>query len=121
MLILIVDDEVQVARSIERLLHRHGYDVRTARSGPEALRLLDGIDLLLTDIGMPGMSGLELVAEVKRLHPAVRCCVMSGDAGAEGMESASPLVDGRIGKPFTHQALLALVRGDGGLRDGAEP
>ena len=121
MLILIVDDEVQVARSIERILRGHGHDVRTARSGPEALRLLDGIALLLTDIQMAGMSGLELVAEVKRLHPALRCCVMSADAGAEGMESTSPLVDARIGKPFTHQALLALVRGDGGSRDGAVP
>jgi CheY-like chemotaxis protein len=110
-LVLIVDDEVEVARSIGRVLRRDGFDVRTARSGVEALEMLDGVDILLTDVRMPGMSGLELVAEVKRAHPAIRCCVMSGDAGAEGVAAAAPMVEGYLGKPFSHEKLLALVRG----------
>lgn len=110
-LVLVVDDEVQVGRSLERLLRRNGYQVRLATSGTEALGLLDGIDLLITDVRMPGMSGLELAAEVKRRAPRVRCCLMSGDAAAEGMQSVAPFVDERIAKPFSHEAMLELLRG----------
>jgi CheY-like chemotaxis protein len=112
--ILVVDDEVQLARSIDRLLARHGYSVRTARSGAEALRMLDGVDVLLTDIRMPGMDGIELIAAVKERRPAIRCCIMSGDADARGMETASPMVEGRLAKPFSHEDLLALIDGLGG-------
>ncbi len=115
-LVLIVDDEVQVARSIERLLRRGGYEVRTAQSGAEALALLDGVDVLLTDLRMAGMSGLELVAEVNRRRPEVRCCVMSGDGGSAGLELAAaarlptePIIAARLGKPFANDELLAML------------
>jgi DNA-binding NtrC family response regulator len=117
-LILLVDDEVQVARSIDRLLRRYGHQVRMASSGADALRMLDGVGLLLTDVRMPGMTGLELIIEVKRVRPAIRCCIMSGDPGAEGMVDAAPLVDARIGKPFTHDTLLGLIVG---RRPGRDP
>jgi CheY-like chemotaxis protein len=108
--ILVVDDEVEVGRSLKRLLGRDGHDVRTARSGHEALQMLDGIELLVTDVRMPGMSGFELAAEVRRRLPAIRCCLMSGDASAEGMQSTTAFVDARIAKPFVNQDLLDLVR-----------
>jgi two-component system nitrogen regulation response regulator GlnG len=107
--ILVVDDEVQVARSIDRVLVRHGYQVRTAHSAAEALGKLDGVDVLLTDLRMPGIDGLELVAAVKERHPAIRCGIMSGDAGARGMETAPPTVEGRLPKPFRNEDLLALI------------
>jgi DNA-binding NtrC family response regulator len=116
-LILVVDDEVQVTRSIARLLRRHGHEVRTAGSAEEALGMLDGVELLLTDVRMAGASGLELAAQVKRLHPTLRCCVMSGDVGAEGMQPSAPNVDGRIAKPFSHEALLGLIGGKGSPSD----
>jgi CheY-like chemotaxis protein len=112
--ILVVDDEVQLARSIGRLFGRHGYSVRTAHSGAEAILLLDGVDILLTDVRMPGMDGLELVAAVKERYPAIRCFIMSGDAGARGMESAAPMVEGRLAKPFKNEDLLALIAGPSG-------
>jgi CheY-like chemotaxis protein len=103
-----------VTRSIARLLRRQGYEVRTAASAAEALDMLDGVDLVLTDVRMPGMSGLQLAAMVKQARPGVLCCIMSGDVGAEGMLSAAPQVDGRIAKPFSHHDLLALIRAAGG-------
>ncbi len=111
-LVLIVDDEVQLTLSVARLLRRRGHDVRTATSGAEALGMLDGVDLLLTDMRMPGMNGLELIAEVKRRRPGVRCCLMSGAFGSEGTAAAEALVDAHLSKPFSHDDLLALVQGD---------
>jgi len=116
--ILVVDDEVQVARSIARLLRRHHYEVRTAHAGLEALAQLEGVAIVLTDLRMPGMSGVELALEVKRRAPEVRCCLMSGDGGAlnatpcEGIDRASVMssaIDARLGKPFAHDDLLDVI------------
>lgn len=115
-----VDDEVQVARSIARLLQRRGYEVLTAATGAEALTQLDGVSIVLTDLRMPGMSGLELASLVKRTHPDVRCCLMSGDGGAldasppPGDDAASP-IDARLGKPFAHADLLDVLARLGGV------
>jgi CheY-like chemotaxis protein len=107
--ILIVDDEAEVSRSIARVLRRRGYTVRIAGSGAEALGMLDEVDVLLTDVRMPGMSGLELVTAVKAARPAIRCYVMSGDTGVESIAGGAPMVDGYLGKPFTHVDLVALI------------
>ena len=113
MRILVVDDEVQVARSIERVLRRHGYDVRTAHSGADALAQLDGVGVMLTDLRMAGMSGIELAHAVKRTCPEVRCCLMSGDGGAlggiEGADITPSQIDARLGKPFANSDLLEVV------------
>lgn len=108
-LVLVVDDEVQVARSIARVLRRKGHDVRVAHSGLQALGMLGGVDLLLTDARMPGMSGLELIGRARALRPELRCCIMSGDASAEGMADGVAHVDDRLAKPFDHETLVALV------------
>lgn len=79
--------------------------------------MLDGVELLLTDVRMPGASGFDLAAAVKRLRPTLRCFVMSGDVGAEEMQPAAPDVDGRIGKPFSHEALLELLGANGSWCD----
>jgi CheY-like chemotaxis protein len=78
--ILCVDDEV-VPRILRKLiLQKQGYRVVTAASGKEALALLDegGINLVLSDQLMPGMSGTELTKFIKAAHPATPVILISG-------------------------------------------
>lgn len=78
--ILIVDDEVQVCRSLLRLFRREGFEVETAEGGPEALLVLDTFrpDIVLTDFRMPRMNGAELLAEVRRRFPRTLRVILSG-------------------------------------------
>jgi CheY-like chemotaxis protein len=77
--ILIVDDERNVLKALDEILRDEGYEVRTASSGPEALKLAADFrpHLLLTDLRLPGMNGLELIAAVRQLAPAPTALLMS--------------------------------------------
>ena len=78
--VLLVDDEMSILRSLERLLVRSGYRVFTATSGADALLRLqqDKCQVIISDFRMPEMSGGELLANVKRLYPEAVCMVLSG-------------------------------------------
>lgn len=82
--ILMVDDEPAVLESVREYLTQCGHQVLTAASGEEALVLLDqvggGVDLVLLDLGMPGMGGLEFLRRLRRRDPAVKVMVASGYA-----------------------------------------
>lgn len=112
--VLLVDDESAVRSLAERILRRQGYQVFGAEDGAEALRIADAlvgpIDILVTDLSMPGMTGAELARRLAEARPAVRVIVMSGytedaledDAGASGWIF--------LEKPFSPDMLLARVR-----------
>jgi DNA-binding NtrC family response regulator len=70
--LLLVDDDEALLRAFERTL-RKVYEIRTARSGLEALRVLAEWEpeVLVTDFSMPGISGVDLLFQVKRLHPLI--------------------------------------------------
>jgi nitrogen-specific signal transduction histidine kinase/CheY-like chemotaxis protein len=113
--ILLVEDEEQVRSLARAMLTREGYRVLEAASGAEALRLLGeqsaGIDLLLTDIVMPQMSGLDLAREVQAAHPEIKVLFMSGytdtSVTSQGMITAdTPFIQ----KPFTARALRTKVQ-----------
>jgi PAS domain S-box-containing protein len=108
--ILLVEDEDPVRELVRRVLAAAGYRVLTASQPSEAERLLAveaDVDLLLTDIVMPEMSGHELAARVRRSRPEIRTLFMSGYMDAP---SASD-VDGRLlKKPFAPTELAAAVR-----------
>ena len=78
-LILVVDDEESNLKVLERLLGREGYEVRTARTGPDALDLAraNTPELLLTDLKMPGMDGLELLKAVRTVSPTTEVIMMT--------------------------------------------
>src|SRR6266540_5639138 len=82
--ILLVEDEAPVRAVTRQLLERNGYTVLEASDGPAALALVDGaavsrhIDLLLTDVIMPGMSGRELADKLKARRPNLGVLFMSG-------------------------------------------
>jgi DNA-binding NtrC family response regulator len=83
--VLLVDDEVQVLHSLERLLRRRGFEVRMTSSPREALELLRAApaDVVIADFKMPEMTGMELLEEVHRLDPRVRRLLLTGYADLE--------------------------------------
>jgi two-component system, cell cycle sensor histidine kinase and response regulator CckA len=112
--ILVVDNEDAVRTIVSRTLARHGYRVQTAGSGSEAEAVMAGpgeeVDLLLTDVLMPRMSGPELVERVRAGCPALRVIYMSGYPGDEA-SPLGPWGDGVtvLQKPFTGTQLVQAV------------
>jgi two-component system, cell cycle sensor histidine kinase and response regulator CckA len=113
--ILIVEDESQVLEMVSGILSRSGYQVLSARSGDEALQIgrnFSGhIDLVLTDIVMPGMSGGEVVRQLQQIKPKIQALYMSGYTkytmvGQGSLESVKSF----IWKPFSPDELLGKVR-----------
>jgi CheY-like chemotaxis protein len=112
--VLLVDDEASVRRAAERLLTRLGYHVTVAGSGDEALRIVQGggrVDLVVTDVAMPGMNGSELVQRILELRPATPALFVSGYA----QEFLSPelLEAGKLAflpKPFSSEGLAEKIR-----------
>lgn len=109
--VLIVEDEPHVLRLSHGVLETLGYQVRTASSGREALDLLaehgDRIDCLLTDVVMPGLSGVELATQVRARWPRMAIVFMSGYAA----DAAIDLDDsGYVAKPITRRALATALR-----------
>ncbi|GAA1797011.1 response regulator [Planosporangium flavigriseum] len=109
--ILAVDDEADLLEAVRRVLSRQGHNVLTAESPAEALdvcRYYPGrIDLLLTDMRMPGGSGTELADQALRLRPDLPVLYMSGlyDA-SDDAQGASRWV---VAKPFTPTSLTEAV------------
>ncbi len=113
--ILLVEDEESLSQLTSRILTRNGYRVCLAASGPDAVQRASdpaqAIDLLLTDVIMPGMLGNEVLARVRAARPHLPCLFMSG--------YARPILDshgvtgpgaGILEKPFTETSLLTQVR-----------
>ncbi|OGR35522.1 MAG: Fis family transcriptional regulator [Desulfuromonadales bacterium GWD2_61_12] len=88
--ILIVDDEEGMRRLLVRVLGREGYETVAVASGAEALRLVQSeiFELILTDIKMPGMDGLELLAEIKAFDPALPVLAMTAYGTVENAVQA---------------------------------
>jgi CheY-like chemotaxis protein len=80
--ILVVDDDIAVRDVIVRMLSANGFRVLTASDGSEALRILSqrSVDLLFTDIVMPGMDGVELARQARQVRPGLKVLFGTGDA-----------------------------------------
>jgi two-component system, cell cycle sensor histidine kinase and response regulator CckA len=113
--ILLVEDEESVRTVAARILTSRGYAVHKAANGEEALALarkLDGtVDLVLTDVVMPDMGGVQLAARLLQLWPALKVVYMSGYAHGDKLEAGSPGVEGEfLQKPFSTESLTFKVR-----------
>lgn len=110
--ILVVEDDALLRALIERLLRQAGYTVHTAASGMAALELtgLGPVDLLLTDVIMPGMNGHELFAALSLRRPGLRCLYVSGyPRDVLATQGLVPLDVELLPKPFSHDALVRKV------------
>ncbi len=112
--VLLVEDEEPVRELVRRVLERAGYRVHAAALPGEALRVLEAgeqVDLLLTDVVMPEMSGYQLAALARRDRPGIRTLFISGYAHAAAQAALS--VDGDavlLQKPFAPSELARAVR-----------
>ena len=91
--IMIVDDEPQVAEVLAKSLGRQGHKTTVVHSGEEALRILNITtpDALFLDVSMPGINGLEVLAEVRRTRPQLAVVVITGHATPDEVEQVKKL------------------------------
>ena len=110
--ILVVDDETQITRVLRASLSAQRYDVRTANDPDEALRLFEEWkpDLLITDLVMPGMSGIELCRAIRRKSPTPILVLSVREQEHSKVEALDAGADDYVTKPFSIQELLARVR-----------
>ena len=108
--ILVVEDQEAVRRLTRRILEKRGYHVLDAGEPEAALRMAleGGIDLVLTDVVMPGMSGLELAARIHSRVPGMRVMFMSGFTGHSALDETAGAAF--IRKPFTPEGLALKVQ-----------
>ena len=113
--ILLVDDEETVRRFGSRVLEKHGFQVLCAATGAEALSAAGGhsgtIDLLLTDVMMPEMTGCVLAEHLLAQRPSLRVLFISGYAENAITEHVALVVGSAfLGKPFKPKTLVTKVR-----------
>ena len=111
--VLAVDDESLIRMSLRIALAREGYDVDTASSGVEAMSLLDRFeyDLVLLDLRLPDVSGMEVLRYARRLHPDVKVLLVTASTNApNAAEAEQEGAAGVVAKPFTLQAIAAETR-----------
>jgi len=113
--VLLVDDDPLVRRASARIIERSGFTVLEAGSGAEALALaaepLRSIDVLLTDLMMPGVSGREVITRFRSLRPGVPIVCVTGFASEREEGSTLALeVHAIVAKPFTSEALTHALR-----------
>jgi len=110
--ILVAEDEAVVRNLVRLMLSKEGYAVLTAKDGQEALELCekfaDPIHLLLTEVVMPRMTGLELAERVREQRPETKIMVMSGQTATTILEKNTP--DAFLSKPFVPPTLLQCVQ-----------
>jgi DNA-binding response OmpR family regulator len=108
--ILLVEDEPAVRQLFAQALLRAGYRVYEARNGQEAMKVFDqygdAIDLLLTDLRMPYMGGVELAQHLRARRKTLKLICVSGYPGG----AESELTGDFLAKPFSRESLLAKVR-----------
>jgi len=110
--ILLVDDEQAVRSIVLRILRRANYEVVEAEDGAAAIRIAEShpgaIDLVVTDMFMPGMMGPEMVRKLMVMRPGIRALFMSGYADKDST-SGVPAGANFLGKPFSSQELAKAV------------
>jgi putative two-component system response regulator len=112
--ILVVEDDPAVGRLARRLLEKSGFSCTQATSAAEALDLVarDAPDLVLTDVSMPGASGIALLNALSPLQPDVASVVMTGSGDPDvGYRALSAGAYGYVQKPFSSNELLVTING----------
>lgn len=114
--ILVIDDDPAVRDLLELILRKEGFEVVPAPGGAEGLNLFDptSIDVVITDLCMPGVDGVGVVRELRRIHPSTPILALSGDEQSLANEPAlrTALLEGvsrSLAKPFVRADLLRVI------------
>ena len=110
--ILVIDDEVEIVRALQRSLSAHGYKVFTARSGEEALVLnaQHKPDLLLLDLMLPGMSGLDVLKQLRQKSGVPVLMLTARGSELDRILGLELGADDYLPKPFNPRELVARLR-----------
>jgi CheY-like chemotaxis protein len=110
-LVLVADDDPDFADSIEPVLRRHGYSVRIARTGDQALAAADGATCLVLDLKMPVLSGIEVYLRLRDAGRAVPTILVTAyaDAHRDALARLEPATGGLLIKPFDPADLLRAI------------
>ena len=111
--LLIVEDEDTLCKSLQRVLCREGYEVDISDSAESAFALLErgSYDLIITDIILPGISGIELLTKYRRTNPAQKVMVITAYASlTAAMESIKAGACDFLVKPLMHDEMKKAVR-----------
>ena len=112
--VLVVDDHETTRATIARMLEAGGFSVRTASSAADALERLererDEIDIVLSDVTMPGMNGIDLSYKIRETYPALPVAIVSGDVSELERSIIGRADVPFIKKPFHAESLYSAVR-----------
>jgi two-component system, chemotaxis family, chemotaxis protein CheY len=114
--ILVIDDQEPIRRILRRALEREGHEVLEAEEGEMGMELLEGqaADVVITDIFMPGLDGIQTLREIRKRYPAVNVIAMSGgdSTGLLDLRRDAELLGAvkSLKKPFTAGEVVELVR-----------
>jgi len=113
MRLLLVDDEAPLRRNLAKLLARRGFSIEQAASGEECLAVLDTapVDVVVLDVKMPGIDGIETLARIKRGHPRIEVILLTGHATTrDGVEGIKLGAFDYLSKPVEFEHLLSTIR-----------
>jgi len=112
--VLVVDDHDTTRQTIQRMLEAGGFTVLTAKNGVEALERLakerSGIDIVLSDVTMPGMNGIDLSYKIREQYPTLPVAIVSGDVSELERSIIGRAEVPFIKKPFHAESLYSAVR-----------
>jgi DNA-binding response OmpR family regulator len=119
--ILLVDDDLELRDVVVAILAEPGYTVLTASDGYEALRILvdRSVDLMITDVKMPGISGFELARQAKLMRPNLHVIYVSGQAS--GVDRKGPTYGVLMHKPVRARELLDVIEREMAMATGGGP
>lgn len=112
--VLVVDDESGVRNFVQKVLVDAGYEVLLAADGEQALKMARVLrfDLVLTDLVMPEMEGIEIIRRMRKEQPELKIIAMSGAFGGEFLKVAKLLgANSTLAKPVAPEELISAVRG----------
>src|SRR5579885_1948548 len=110
--VLVVDDEIEIVRALQRSLTGHGYEVLVAAKGETALEVIkrDAPDLMLLDLALPGMSGLEVCRQVREQSDLPIIVISVKNKERDKVRALDLGADDYIAKPFGINEVLARIR-----------
>jgi two-component system, cell cycle sensor histidine kinase and response regulator CckA len=112
--VLVVDDHDPTRQTITRMLEAGGFEVVQASNGTEALACLsrrsDDIDMVLSDVTMPGMTGIDLSYQIRELYPSMPVAIVSGDVSELERSIIGRADVPFIKKPFHAESLYSAVK-----------
>jgi CheY-like chemotaxis protein len=113
--ILLAEDDAATRDMVQRALAADGHEVIVTQDGSEALERLQAaparVELMITDVQMPGLDGIELVEKGLAANPRLRIVLMSGFAGELGRAAhLKPKISSVVTKPFTLEQIRAVVK-----------